>query len=299
VPYGSWNQTTVRAAQSCGYPGFVLWDVTVDGSNIATTYGTIRRGDIILLHYTSNLAQGIVALGSALDRVGLHPAKLADYLPPAGGPPPPPPELPIGTLDSVTLEPGVVHAWGWAIDPSTTGPIDVHVYIGSAGFALGSASRPRFDVGLVHPEAGPDHGFDATIPWSTPGPVSVCAYAINVGPAAPNPSLGCRTGDVGAPFGSLDLVAGVPGGLRVAGWAADPDTASPIDVHVYVNGAGFVLGRADAGRPDVGLVHPSYGPGHGYDAVIPWAGGGPLTVCSYGINVGPAAPNALVGCLSL
>jgi hypothetical protein len=278
-----------------------MWDVTVNGTDIDTTYGTIRPGDIILLHYTSNLAQGIETLGARLDELGLRPAPLADYLAPVGPPPPPPPppELPYGTLDSVSLEPGIVRVWGWAADPSTAGPVDVHVYIGSAGFVLGPAGNPRPDVGIVHPDAGPDHGFDAAIPWTSPGPAWVCAYAINVGPAAPNPSLGCRVVDVGAPFGYLDVVEAVDGGIRLVGWAADADTTAPIDVHVYVDGVGFVIGTADVDRPDVGVVYPQYGSAHGYDVIVPWPYGGSVTACSYGINVGPSAPNALVGCRTL
>ena len=83
APYGSWNATTISAANACGYPGTVLWDVTVDGTNVATTYGTIRAGDIILLHYTPTLTTGIDTLAGLLANLGLHPAPLASYLPPA------------------------------------------------------------------------------------------------------------------------------------------------------------------------------------------------------------------------
>jgi peptidoglycan/xylan/chitin deacetylase (PgdA/CDA1 family) len=294
-PYGAWDQTTLQAARDCGYPGMVLWDVTVDGTRIATTYGSIHAGDIILLHYSANLATGIETLAAELGRLGLHPAPLADYLPPAAKPAPV--EQPFGTLDSVTLEPGGVHVHGWTIDPSTTAPIQVHVYIGSAGFQPGSAKTPRPDVADAYPAFGADHGFEATIPWTAPGPVAVCVWAINVGPDAPNPEIGCRSVDVGAPFGSIDAVADVAGGLRVVGWAIDPDAAAPIDVHVYVNGVGFALGAAEVARGDVAAAAaPRYGAAHGFDGVFPYAGIGALHVCAYGINVGPPHDNSELSC---
>jgi hypothetical protein len=54
----------------------------------------------------------------------------------------------------------------------------------------------------------------------------------------------------------LDAVQGGTGSVVVAGWAIDPDTASPIAVHVYVDGQGYALG-ASLGRPDVAAVFPS------------------------------------------
>src|SRR4029079_7598308 len=102
--------------------------------------------------------------------------------------------------------------------------------------------------------------------------------------------------DNGGPFGSLDSVEYAKGGLRVRGWAADPDTASPIDVNLYVNGTGFDLGTADLSRPDVAWNFPGYGFDHGFDAFIPWTSNASLAVCAYGINTGPAHPNTQVGC---
>jgi hypothetical protein len=51
--------------------------------------------------------------------------------------------------------------------------------------------------------------------------------------------------------------------LRVSGWAIDPDTAAPIDVHTYVDGAFAGATRADQPRPGVGNGYPGYGPNHG------------------------------------
>ena len=48
------------------------------------------------------------------------------------------------------------------------------------------------------------------------------------------------------PFGWLDVATGGPGNLQVAGWAIDPETAAPIDVHLSVDGA-FVCSGTAAG----------------------------------------------------
>ncbi|MGH9244852.1 MAG: hypothetical protein ACRD29_11145, partial [Acidimicrobiales bacterium] len=109
-------------------------------------------------------------------------------------------------------------------------------------------------------------------------------------PASP---VGATPAD-GNPFGHLDLVRRVPGGLRVAGWAIDPDTAAPISVHVYA--AGVAHGTsANRSRPDVGARYPAYGPDHGFDLTVPIGLGG-VRVCAYGINVGRGTHNPLIGC---
>lgn len=130
-PYGAWDETTLAATRACGFPGVLIWDVTVDGSNIATTYGSIRPGDIILLHYTANLAEGVAALSARLDQAGLHPAQLSEYLPPVGSAPPVAPRpRPApndfdgdGQTDIGVLRATAPHAYTWFIRSSATGAL--------------------------------------------------------------------------------------------------------------------------------------------------------------------------------
>jgi subtilisin family serine protease len=96
-----------------------------------------------------------------------------------------------------------------------------------------------------------------------------------------------------SPFGSFDFSGAGPGSVTVAGWAIDPDTAAPIAVHVYVDGAGTAL-TADASRVDVDAAF-GYGANHGFAATVP-APGGVHTVCAYGINASGSGSNALLGC---
>ena len=131
---------------------------------------------------------------------------------------------PFGQFDSVAQVLGGVHVAGWAIDPETSAPIQVHVYVDSGGTNLGLASNPRPDVGSYFSYAGygDAHGFSGFV-GAAPGFHWVCAYGINVGAGA-NAPLGCRGVVVNAsPFGNLEVAAPATGGIHVAGWAIDPE----------------------------------------------------------------------------
>ena len=81
------------------------------------------------------------------------------------------------------------------------------------------------------------------------------------------------------------------------GWAIDPDTTSPIQVMVYVDGQAIVL-DADQPRPDVAAAYPGAGANHGFTARL-GASAGRHTVCAYGLNIGPGASGLLVPCVSV
>jgi stage II sporulation protein D len=98
---------------------------------------------------------------------------------------------PFGSLDAVATGPGNVSASGWAIDPNTSAPIIVQMYIDNRANALAWANRPRPDVGAAFPAAGANHGYGLTMA-TTAGVHSICLYGINTGPGA-STKLGCRT----------------------------------------------------------------------------------------------------------
>ena len=204
---------------------------------------------------------------------------------------------PGGVLEQVALvEPGRVRVAGWAIDPDTVDPVDVHVYVDGIGRANVPADLTRSDLAAIYPASGADHGFAVELPLG-PGPHRVCAFAINRGPGS-NVSLGCRSVEVptGVPWGNLDVVSAGPGALRVAGWAVDPDTASPVRVHVYVDGVGAANLAADRSRPDIARILPAWGPDHGFDHTIAVLGGGTRSVCAYAIDAVPGAGHSFLGC---
>jgi uncharacterized protein YkwD len=200
---------------------------------------------------------------------------------------------PIGALEVASPRPGVVRVGGWALDRDSANPIEVHVYIGNGGTNLGPTSVSRPDVQGAVAGANATTGFDTTLAVA-PGWYWVCAYAINVGGGS-NQQIGCKLLVVPTdPFGSFDGAVQVPGGLRVQGWAIDPETDQPIEVHVYVGAGGVNLGQATTSRPDVASSFPGFSAGHGFDAFVP-VGPGWHDVCAYGINRGWGS-NTLLGC---
>lgn len=197
---------------------------------------------------------------------------------------------PFGGTD-VTPIPGGVQLRGWTIDPDSANAVDVHVYIDRVGQAI-KADKFRPDVGGVYPSYGENHGIDQRFDLS-PGKHSVCAFGINIGVGS-NTLLACYDVIVrsGSPFGGTDVVAD-SGGVRLRGWTIDPDTASSIETHVYIDGKGYVI-NANASRPDVGRIFTGYGDSHGIDHYFPLAAG-THSICAFGINVGVGG-NTLLNC---
>jgi hypothetical protein len=204
---------------------------------------------------------------------------------------------PVGNLEAVTASGTDVVVSGWALDPDSAQPLSVHLYVGDKGVAR-TADSDRSDIATVYPAYGARHGFRATLAGST-GRQSVCAYAINVG-AGSNVLLGCKDVVVGAPpdkgrvpIGNLEAVTVNGTQASVIGWALDPDTSSPIQVHIYVGAEGAAY-TADKNRPDVGSVYPASGGAHGFAQTVSLPAGR-SEVCVYAINDGVGG-NVQLGC---
>lgn len=219
------------------------------------------------------------------------------------------PGSPIGDLEAYRI-PGGIRVHGWTLDPDTAASIQTHVYAGN-GEAKGgnpavalSANLERQDVAQAYPGYGPYHGFSGTVA-SGYGDHRVCAYGINVG-SGHNRRYDCTDVKVSAePYGAFDSIRREPSGVRVTGWAIDPDTGNPVAVHFYggtgtagSGNPGFAR-TANADRPDVGRNYPGYGNAHGYDTVLP-LGPGTHKVCAYAINAsGTAGSNKGIGCKNI
>lgn len=203
---------------------------------------------------------------------------------------------PFGSFDGTALNSANnIHVAGWAIDPDTTAPIQVHFYTDGAWTGATTADGIRTDVGAVYPGFGSAHGFSADFAIPT-GAQRMCAYGINVSSGL-NLPLGCLSLG-GAPQGWLDsAVLTRPGKVRVSGWAADPnDWSRSTVVHVYAGTAWTSL-PANQPRTDVNNFFGITG-NHGFNAEID-ASGGPIQVCAYGINdTGPGGPS-LLSCKSV
>jgi GH25 family lysozyme M1 (1,4-beta-N-acetylmuramidase) len=202
---------------------------------------------------------------------------------------------PFGAVDGAVRSATSIDVNGWVIDPDTTGSIPVHVYVDGSIAGSTLAGSVRSDVGGAYPGFGSAHGFSFSARVG-PGVHTVCAYGINTGTGNANTSLGCRTVG-GDPSGSLDaVVREVGGGVRVAGWARDPDVGSPIDVGVWVNGVPWTVGRADGERPDLAALGVT-STNHGFSFVVQ----GLTTqadVCVVALNVASGSHRGL-GCRSI
>jgi len=241
-------------------------------------------------NYSVGVVPGIISNGVDMNRFCCDLASLAALAGSggAGG-------SPFGAIETINqVDATSVRVTGWAIDPDTRNPIDVHVYPdgaggGRQGYAT-TANRERTDVAAIYPGFGSLHGFDITIPI-TAGNLSVCAYGINVFGGA-NSSLGCLV--TGSPSGYVDFLAGNSNSILVSGWAVDPDTAAPTQVHIYVDGVGRVVNADVPGRTDLPYF-ARYGDAHGFNAVIP-ASPGAHQVCVYGINIAGSGSNREFKC---
>ncbi|GAB2685863.1 hypothetical protein GCM10027194_19460 [Thalassiella azotivora] len=203
---------------------------------------------------------------------------------------------PFGTLDRVAASAtdDRVAVSGWTIDPSSTAPTTVHVYVDGRWGTQLAADRSRPDVAAAYPGHGDRRGFAGELRLPD-GTHQVCAFGINVGAGDANTLLGCRRVSVNrSPLGSFDSASAQSGGVRVTGWAGDPDSAAPTSVHAYVGGRWGGAYPADVLRPDVRRVHPGLGERTGFSAVVPARAG--EQVCVYAINVGPGSTNPLLGC---
>ena len=89
------------------------------------------------------------------------------------------------------------------------------------------------------------------------------------------------------PTGGLDSVTQIPNTVSIVGGAADPDTAAPINVYVFLDGVQLVLTRANL----------PWHHGHGFGITMNIAKG-THTVCATAINVGPGA-NTPIGCKTI
>lgn len=127
--------------------------------------------------------------------------------------------------------------------------------------------------------------------------LGLCAVVLAAGtsPAA-SPALHPVSWADGNPLGGVNAMLRVRGGLHTVGWEFDPDQpTTPGGVYAWVDGKIATPGMtADIPRPDVAHYHPSAGPNHGFDFVVP-VPEGTHTVCIRGYNVGRGHADTL-GC---
>lgn len=80
-PYGSKDDTTLKAAKDCGMKAAFMWKETVDKGKVRYQEGkSVRAGDVILMHFRERFVDDFLAALKAIKRAGLTPALLEDYV---------------------------------------------------------------------------------------------------------------------------------------------------------------------------------------------------------------------------
>jgi hypothetical protein len=74
------------------------------------------------------------------------------------------------------------------------------------------------------------------------------------------------------PVGSVDSMVRNGGGVRIEGWALDPDVAGPVNVRVDRDGRAVTTIVANRPSPDMAGYYPGHGSAHGFEVTVP-AGG--------------------------
>jgi hypothetical protein len=200
---------------------------------------------------------------------------------------------PTGALDRVDVGLGKATFHGWTVDPDTNDPILVHLYLDGQMVGGYLASASSTELGALS-SFGVNHGFSATMPVGV-GLHTMCAYGINVGSGNNNTQLGCQNFTVGgSPIGVIGNAQPAFDSVNIWGWAYDPDTASSIPVHVYIDGAMRGGYTADLSQNDA--LNADYGDKHAYSINVPTTPG-VHQVCVYALNSGYGR-NTQIGCFT-
>ena len=207
----------------------------------------------------------------------------------------------IGGFGEIYQVPAGTYARGWGLDPDSVSPVNVVLSVDGRRIRQVSANITRADVAAAYPTNGGNHGWATT--WNVEeGTHQVCAFVANAaGTPGVESLIGCRSLVVRhSPVGQLAAVRTIPGGgVVVAGWEIDPDSASVGQVEIWVDGARTTTLAAGGTRPDIGASHPGYGAAHGFIGNLALAAGR-HTVCAFGVNTpGTLGTRTAFGCLGV
>lgn len=84
-PYGAYDRTTREVAASCGIKALINWTAEYRSATGHLYYqgpGKLHPGDIILWHFNPKMPRNFDRLLRMIQKQGLRPAPLKDYLPP-------------------------------------------------------------------------------------------------------------------------------------------------------------------------------------------------------------------------
>jgi hypothetical protein len=203
---------------------------------------------------------------------------------------------PVGVLETALQQPGGILISGFAYDPNVvTSSVIVRSYLDGKYVTGQLAAKPRADLKLKYPTAGPNHGYAIFTPAAV-GTHQICAIAMNLGVGTVNTKLGCRTVTMTSnPVGAFEAVAQQAGGFQATGYALDPDVTSSISVRMFVDGVYVATNVATTPRPDLLAKYPGYGQNHGFVINTPTLAG-THELCAYAMNVAAGAVSTKLGC---
>jgi hypothetical protein len=195
-------------------------------------------------------------------------------------------ESPVGAVDTVSRLTNKVHVRGWAYDPDApTQALTIRMTVDGVLQTL-TANLARKDVATAHPAAGQYHGFDKLLALAE-GTHTVCLVARNVSFGS-DLSLGCRTAVLAfTPKAYVAPLTATSIGLRLTGWAYDPDTTAFISARISLDGRAVKTLTADR----AGATHGN----HNF-ALSLATKSGKHTVCVVGINVLYGTANSAPAC---
>lgn len=196
---------------------------------------------------------------------------------------------PIGALESAAQQSGKLRVRGWTFDrDKPTAPVTVHIVVDATSHDV-VANVARSDIGAAHPSAGPDHGFDASYTVAE-GSHTVCVTAVDIGFGS-NVTFPCKTVRINfTPTASLSTLTATRNGVKVGGWALDPDTRSAISVDLSVDGNHVRTVKADG----TGGTRS----GHNFSTALALRSGD-HNVCAVGMNVLYGTHNSKPSCKTI
>ncbi|MSO38358.1 MAG: polysaccharide deacetylase family protein [Acidimicrobiia bacterium] len=79
-PFGEWDETTRKAAASCGLRAVVMWKGATNDGRIDLQDGSLTPGDIILMHFRLDLAGNLELMIAKARAEGFRFGRLIDYI---------------------------------------------------------------------------------------------------------------------------------------------------------------------------------------------------------------------------
>lgn len=200
---------------------------------------------------------------------------------------------PIGAITRLTQHPGTLTVTGWIIDRDTPKkPRWAAIRLDHKRVAAALADQTVPGLDATHRNAGDKHGFTVTFPI-TEGRHLICVKGQNSGEGVSKVVACQRTTINFSPTGAVTRVRQIPGGVRIRGYAADPDQPNrPTPITITTDGASLGTTLADGKGSAL--------PGHGFSVALPFPGTklapGHRAICAIAQNLGRYGKNTVLGC---